>query len=185
MIDTADLRNGTIFEYEDSIWQVAWFQHHKPGKGGAMVRLKLRNMRNGSIIERTIKSGEKFREVELVARPKQFLYSDQDKAHFMDTQNYEQLEMDLERLGDQAGFLMENMEVMALYLDGELLNIQLPANVQLKVTETVPGVKGDSATGKMKPATLETGLQIDVPLFIKEGDMVKVDTRSKEYVERV
>jgi elongation factor P len=185
MIDTSDFRNGTIFEWDGNVWQVVWFQHHKPGKGGAVMRLKLKNMRTGAIIERTFKSGEKFREVELSSRVKQYLYSDGDKVHFMDTENFEQIEVDKAKLGGGEGFLMENMEVQALFLDGELLNINLPPSVQLKVTETVPGVKGDSATSKMKPATLETGIQVDVPLFIKEGDVIKVDTRTKEYVERV
>ncbi len=185
MIDTSEFRNGTIFEWDGNIWQVTWFQHHKPGKGGAVMRLKLKNMRTGALIERTFKSGEKFREVELTTRVKQYLYSDADKAHFMDTESFDQLEMEKSKLGDSEGFLMENMEVQALYLDGELLNIQLPPSVQLKVTETVPGVKGDSATSKLKPAKLETGISVDVPLFIKEGDVVKVDTRTKEYVERV
>jgi elongation factor P len=185
MISTSDFGNGTVFEYDDKIWQVVWFQHHKPGKGGAVMRLKLKNVRTGDLIERTFKSGEKFREVELIRNRKQYLYSDSDKAYFMDTANYEQLEIPKSVLGDQVGFLMENMEVEALYLDGEFLNIQLPPSVQLKISSTIPGVKGDSATGKMKPATLETGISIDVPLFIKEGDLIKVDTRTKEYVERV
>lgn len=184
MIDTSSFRNGIIFEFDGNIWQVVWFQHHKPGKGGAMLRVKLKNMKTGAIIERTFKSGEKFREVELTRRKKQYLFSSGDKATFMDVESYDQMEIDKQLIEVEMGFLMENMEVDALYLDGEFLNIQLPASVQLKVTETVPGVKGDSATNFVKPATLETGIQIDVPLFIKEGDLIKVDTRTKEYVER-
>lgn len=185
MIDTSEFKNGTVFEWDGNIWQVAWFQHHKPGKGGAVMRLKLKNMNTGAIIERTFKSGEKFREVELIRRKAQYLYSDTEKVHFMDQESFEQLELEKGTMDGLADYLMENMEVDALYLDGAFLNIQLPASVKLKVKSTVPGVKGDSATNMMKPATLETGVEISVPLFIKEGDLVKVDTRTKEYVERV
>ena len=184
MISTSDLKNGTIFEYDNNIWQVVWFQHHKPGKGGAMMRLKLKNLKTGAIIERTFKSGEKFRAVNLVRKRKQYLYTNGNEVHFMDTENYEDMGVQKDQLDGVVEFLMENMEVDALYLDGEFLNIQLPPSVQLKVTQTVPGVKGDTATNVMKPATLETGLEIQVPGFIKEGDVVKVDTRSKSYIER-
>lgn len=185
MISTADFSNGTVFEYDNRIWQVVWFQHHKPGKGGAVMRLKLRNVRTGDIIDRTFKSGEKFREVELIRKKTQFLYSDADKAHFMDLQSFEQIEIPKTQLGEQVGFLIENMELEALYLDGEFLNIQLPPSVVLAVSSTVPGVKGDSVSNMTKPATLETGIEVSVPLFINEGDKVKVDTRSSEYIERV
>ncbi len=185
MIDTSDFSNGTVFEWDSNIWQVAWFQHHKPGKGGAVIRLKLKNMRTGALIERTFKSGEKFREVELRKRKSQYLYSDTDKIHFMDSESFEQLELPKGKLEGLEGFLMENMEVEALYIDDEFLNISLPTSVRLKVTSTVPGVKGDSVSNMTKPATLETGIEISVPLFIKEGDLVKVDTRTREYVERV
>jgi elongation factor P len=185
MISTADFSNGTVFEWDGNIWQVVWFQHHKPGKGGAVMRLKLKNMKTGAIIERTFKSGDTFREVELSRRPAQFLYMDDDKVHIMDSQSFEQLELARESMTDMVGFLQENMEVETLYLDGNFLSIQLPASVKLTVKSTVPGVKGDSATGKMKPAVMDTGIQIDVPLFVKEGDVVKVDTRTSEYIERV
>lgn len=185
MISTADFKNGTVFEWDNRIWQVVWFQHHKPGKGGAVMRLKLKNMKTGDIIERTFKSGEEFREVELMRRRKQFSYVDGDKAHFIDSETYEDMEIHKDQLGKSFGFLTENMEVDALYLDGEYLNIQLPASVQMKVTQTVPGVRGNTVSNTMKPATLESGIEIQVPLFINEGDTVKVDTRSEEYIERV
>lgn len=186
MISTSDFKNGTIFEWDNRIWQVVWFQHHKPGKGGAVMRLKLKNVKTGDIIERTFKSGESFREVELLRRRKTYSYTDGDKVHFMDVENYEDMEIHKDVLGETTiGFLMENMEVDALYLDGEFLNIQLPVSVQLKVTATVPGVKGNTVSNTLKPATLETGIEIQVPLFINEGDTVKVDTRTQEYVERV
>jgi elongation factor P len=184
MIDTSDMKNGTIFEYDNNVWQVVWFQHHKPGKGGAMLRVKLRNMRAGSIIERTFKSGEKFREVNLTRKKKQYLYTAGDKYAFMDMETYEQIEISKEQLGGAELFLMENMEVEALYLDGEFLSIQMPASVQLKVTETVPGIKGNSATNVTKPAKLETGVEVSVPMFVNEGDLIKVDTRTREYIER-
>ena len=149
------------------------------------MRLKLRNVRSGDIIERTFKSGEKFREVELARKKKQFLYLDADKAAFMDMETFEQIEVPTSQLGEQTGFLRENMEVEALYLDGEFLSIQLPTSVQLTVKSTVPGIKGDSVSNMVKPATMETGIEVSVPLFIKEGDMIKVDTRTKEYLERV
>jgi elongation factor P len=185
MISTADFKNGTVFEWDSDIWQVVWFQHHKPGKGGAVMRLKLKNMRTGAIIERTFKSGEQFRPVELVRKKKQYVYTNGDKAHFVDAETYEDMEVRKEQLGDTTRFLTENMDVDALYLDGEFLNIQLPASVQLKVAHTVPGVRGNTVSNTMKQATLETGIEIQVPLFINEGDVVKVDTRTHEYVERV
>ncbi len=185
MISTSEFKNGTVFEWDNTIYQVVWFQHHKPGKGGAMLRLKLKNMRTGSTIERTFKSGEKFREVDLTRRKKQYVYTNGDKVHFMDMETYEDMGVSKSQLGGAEDFLKENMEVEALYLDGEFLNIQLPASVQLKVATTEPGVRGNTVSNTMKPATLETGIEIQVPLFINEGDVVKVDTRSHEYVERV
>lgn len=185
MISTSDFKNGTVFEWDGRIWQVVWFQHHKPGKGGAVMRLKLKNVKTGDIIERTFKSGESFREIEVTRRKKQFSYIDGDKVHFLDAETYEDLEITKENLGDAVGFLMENIEVDAMYLDGEFLSVQFPASVQLLVKETVPGVRGNTVSNTLKPATLETGLEVQVPLFINEGDKIKVDTRTKEYVERV
>lgn len=185
MISTNEFKNGTVFEYDSAVYQVVWFQHHKPGKGGAVMRLKLRNLQTGAIIERTFKSGEKFREVELVRRKKQFLYAAGNDYHFVDAETYEDVGVKKEELAGAEAYLVENMGVEALYLDGTFLSIQLPASVPLKVKATVPGVKGDSATNVVKPATLETGIEINVPLFVKEGDVVKVDTRTGDYIERV
>jgi elongation factor P len=184
MVDTADFKNGLVFEWDNRIWQVVWFQHHKPGKGGAVMRCKIKNMKTGDIIERTFKSGEKFREVDTVRRKKQYSYADADKIHFMDVESYEDMEVSKEQLGETVGFLTDNMQVDAVYLDGEFLTVQIPAAVILTVTETVPGVKGNSVQNSTKPAKLETGIEVQVPLFINEGDRVKVDTRSGEYVER-
>ncbi len=185
MISTADFKNGVIFEDEGSVYQVLWFQHHKPGKGGAVMRTKMRNVRTGSIIEKTFKSGEKFRDVALTRKKKQFLYIEGSNYTFMDSQTYDQISVSLQKLDGMEKFLKENVEVDALYLDEEFLGLDMPASVQLVVTQTVPGIKGDSVSNMTKPATLETGVEVTVPLFIKEGDTIKVDTRTGEYVERV
>jgi elongation factor P len=185
MIDTADISNGTVFEYDGQAYQVTWFQHHKPGKGGAMVRVKLRNLRTGANIERTFKSGERFKELSLSRKPRQYLYADGDNFTFMDPESYDQFAVKKDQLGESAQFLAENMDVQALYLEEEFLGIELPASVVLKVTSTVPGIKGDSVSNMVKPATLENGIEIQVPLFVKEGDQVRVDTRTGEYVERL
>ncbi len=185
MIGISDFKNGTIFEWETGIFQVMWFQHHKPGKGGAVMRTKIRNVRTGATIEQTFKSGEKFREVEMSRRKKQYLYSDASGFTFMDQATYDQFSVSREKIGDLALYLKEDMEVDALYLEEEFLALDMPASVELKVTETVPGIKGDSVSNMTKPATLETGAEVTVPLFIKEGDTIKVDTRTGEYVGRV
>ncbi len=185
MIDTADIGNGTVFEHEGAVYQTIWFQHHKPGKGGAMLRVKLRNVRTGATIERTFKSGERFKEVSLVRKPRQFLYAHDGEYTFMDPETYDQFTLSKEQLGDAAKFLTENMEVQALYLEEEFLGLELPANVTLKVASTVPGIKGDSVSNLVKPATLENGIEVQVPLFVKEGDTVRVDTRTGEYLERL
>lgn len=185
MIDTSEMGNGTVFEFEGAVWQIVWFQHHKPGKGGAMLRVKLRNVRTGSTIERTFKSGERFKELDLSRRAKQYLYKEGDNYVFMDNETFDQIAVRPEILGDSAKFLIENMEVQAMYLEEEFLNIELPASVALKVKSTVPGVKGDSVSNMVKPATLENGIEITVPLFIKEGESIRVDTRTAEYIERV
>jgi len=185
MIDTSDIGNGTVFEHDGRVYQVIWFQHHKPGKGGAMVRVKLRDVRGGTTIERTFKSGERFQEMSLARRPKQFLYAEGDDCVFMDNETFEQFSVPKGRMGDTARFLVENMEIQALYLEEEFLSVELPANIALKVASTVPGIKGDSVSNMMKPATLENGIEVQVPLFVKEGDTVRVDTRTSEYLERV
>ena len=184
MIGISDFKNGTIFENEGTIYQVIWFQHHKPGKGGAVLRTRIRNVRTGSIIEQTFKSGEKFEEVTMSKKKKQFLYANGTTYTFMDMESYDQVEVPLEKLGDQARFLKENMEVEALYLEDELLAINLPIAVELKITHTVPGIRGDTVSNTTKPATTETGIEVQVPLFIKENDVIRVDTRTGEYLER-
>ena len=184
MIGISDFKNGTLFESEGVIYQVLWFQHHKPGKGGAVMRTKIRNVRTGSIIEQTFKSGEKFKEATMERKKKQYLYNDGNTYTFMDQVTFDQISVPKEKLGDLTQYLKENTEVNALYLEDEFLALDLPASVELKVTQTVPGVKGDSVSNTTKPATLETGAEVLVPLFIKEGDNIRVDTRTGEYLSR-
>jgi len=185
MISTSDFRNGVNLKVDGAPCQVIWFQHHKPGKGGAVMRVKLRNLENGTITETTFKSGVKFDEVSVTREKKQFLYAAANDYFFMDMSSYEQLTVQKDKLGDSVKFLKPDQEVEALYIDGKFLTIDLPSNVELKVMSTVPGIRGDSVSNLVKPATLETGVEVQVPLFIKEGDVVKISTTTGEYVERV
>jgi len=184
MIDTSDFRNGLNIEVDGEPYTVVWFQHHKPGKGGAVMRVKLRHLKNGSTIERTFKSGERFREVELKRVKKQFLYKDGESYYFMDLETYDNVALPKDKLGITVNFLKPDTEVEGLYLDGEFIGIELPYILEFKVIATVPGVKGDTVSNVMKPATIETGAEVSVPLFIKEGDTIRIDTRTGEYVER-
>ncbi|MCS7230596.1 MAG: elongation factor P [Elusimicrobiota bacterium] len=184
-IDTSEFREGLCIKVEDEIYSILWYQHHKPGKGGAVMRTKLRNIRTGSIIERTFKSGERFEVVDLVKKKKQYMYQAGDNYVFMDMETFEEIQIPKKQLGEAAKFLKENVEVEGLYLNEEFLGIELPTSVELKVIHTVPGIRGDSVSNVMKPATLETGVEILVPLFVEVGDIVKVDTRTGEYIERV
>lgn len=185
MIEPVDFRNGLIIEYEGAPYQILWFQNHKTAMSHAIMRVKFRNLYTNAILERTFKQADRFKEVIPTKRKKQFLYADAQGYHFMDMESYDQLTYPKERLGDLVNYLTENLEVEALYLDDKFLSISLPTSVELKVVTTVPGIKGDSVSNMMKPATLETGVEIQVPLFVKENDRVKVDTRSGEYLERV
>jgi elongation factor P len=185
MIEPVDFHNGLVIEFEGAPYQILWFQNHKTAMSHAIMRVKFRNLYTGAILERTFKQADRFKEVIPTKRKKQFLYSDGDNYHFMDMTNFEQMSYPKERLGESAAYLVENMEVEALYLDDKFLSISLPTSVELKVSSTVPGIKGDSVSNMMKPATLETGVEVQVPLFIKEGDTIRIDTRSGEYLERV
>lgn len=185
VVDTSEFYNGLNIEVDGEIYTIIWFQHHKPGKGGAVMRTKLRNVRTGAIIERTFKSGEKFREVELEKRKKQFMYINDKYCHFMDLETYEEITVEKKQLGEAVKFMKENVIVDGIYLENEYLGVELPITVDLKVVHTVPGVRGDTVSNVMKPATLETGAEIQVPLFIEIGDIVRVDTRTGEYIERV
>ena len=184
-IDTSEFKVGLCINVDGEIYSILWYQHHKPGKGGAVMRTKLRNVLTGSIIERTFKSGEKFELVDLVRRKKQYMYQAGDNLVFMDTETFEEIHIPKKQVGDAIKFLKEGVEVEGLYLNDELLGIELPISVELKVVHTVPGIRGDSVSNVMKPATLETGAEVSVPLFIEIGDIVKIDTRTGEYIERV
>lgn len=184
MIDTSQFKTGLTIVFENDLYTIIEFQHVKPGKGGAFVRTKLRHLKAGNVIERTFRSGEKFEDAFIEERSLEFLYRAGDVLHFMDHSTYEELAIDQSRLGDQVGFLKENMEVTASYHEGQLLGITLPLFVVLKVEHTEPGLKGDTAKSGTKPARLETGAAIQVPLFLESGDMIKIDTRTGTYVGR-
>ena len=185
MVSTSDFRNGLNILVDGEPYQITWFQNHKPGKGGAVMRVKLRHLKKGGTIERTFKSGEKFEALTVSRQKKQFLYKEGDKFNFMDMNTYEQISVEPELLGKMSNYLKENLEVEAVYLENELIGIDLPLIIEMAIAEAEPGIKGDSVSNMTKMAKLETGADIRVPLFIKEGDRVKVDTRTGEYVERV
>ncbi|MBU9724176.1 MULTISPECIES: elongation factor P [Bacillaceae] len=184
MISVNDFKTGLTVEVDGNIYQVMEFQHVKPGKGAAFVRSKLRNMRNGNVQEKTFRAGEKVAKAHLENRKMQYLYASGDVHTFMDTESYEQLELPASQIQDQLNYLLENMEVHVLTYQGETLGVELPLNVKLKVTATEPGIKGDTASGGTKPATVETGLTVQVPFFVNEGDTLLIDTRSGSYVSR-
>ncbi|HUU46443.1 MAG TPA: elongation factor P [Acidobacteriota bacterium] len=185
MISTSDFRRGKKLKIEGELWEILDFQNARTAQRRAKVTTKLRNMRTGQILERVFASGETFDEPEFGQRSMQYMYNDGSTWFFMDNQSYEQVELTLEHLKDYAEFLMENAEYKVLYFEGNPISLDLPTAVVLEVTDAEPGVKGDSVSNLTKNATLETGLIVKVPLFIKVGDKIKVDTRSKEYLERV
>jgi elongation factor P len=185
VLGTNQFKNGNHIEVEGTIFKILEFQHVKPGKGGAFVRTKLRRASDGAVIDRTFRAGEKFRPVRTEARRMQFLYADGTDAHFMDTESYEQLAIPESSLSETLRWVKPSTEVDVLFIDEQPGDMQLPSAVDLEVTETEPGLRGDTASGGgTKPATLETGATIQVPLFVNVGERVRVDTRSGEYVSR-
>ena len=184
-IDTSQFRNGIKIELDGEPFVMTYFQHVKPGKGGAFVRTKVKNLKTGRVLDRTFRSGEKVEEADVDERTMQYLYGDGESLVFMDTDSYDQLPFSKEQVGDAVKFLKENLEVDVLFWRGKPINIELPAFIEAQITQCDPGVKGDTASGATKPATIETGAVLQVPLFIKEGETIRVDTRSGEYVERV
>jgi elongation factor P len=184
MIDSGELRKGLTIELEGKLYQVLDYQHIKIGRGSAMVRLKLRDIRGGHTIERTFQASEKFTRARLDSRTMQYLYNDGDSYYFMDEETFEQTPLTAEQLGDALNYLKEGMSLEVSSYKGKLVGVELPVAVELEVVETGPGFKGDTATAGNKPAKLETGITIQVPLFINNGDVIKVDTRSGEYLER-
>jgi elongation factor P len=184
MVSAGDFRNGLTFEMDDSVFTVIEFQHVKPGKGAAFVRTKLKNVITGSVTERTFNPTDKFPTAYIERKDMQYLYNDGDLYYFMDKETFEQLPINKDDLSDNFKFVKENMDVKILSVKGKVFGIEPPFFVELKVVETDPGFKGNTATNTTKPAKLETGATIGVPLFINEGDMIRVDTRTGEYMER-
>lgn len=185
MISTNDFHTGLTIELDGDIYMVIDFQHVKPGKGSAFVRSKLKNLRSGSTTERTFRAGEKVPRALVERKEMEYLYASGEEYIFMDTESYEQISLSRETLGDNLKYLKENMHLNILLFKGEILGLELPNSVELKVVETEPGFKGDTAAGGSKPAKLETGLVVQVPFFINEGDVLRIDTRTGAYLERV
>ena len=180
-----DLRNGTTFELDNSVFRVVEFQHVKPGKGAAFVRTKIKNVITGAVLERTFNPSEKLQGAEIEKKEMQYLYSDGDLYYFMDNETYEQLPLNAEQLGDSLKYIKENMNVKILSFKEKVFAVEPPMFVELEVTYTEPGFAGNTTTTSGKPATLENGLEISVPMFINIGDVIKIDTRTGEYMERV
>jgi elongation factor P len=185
MISTSDFRRGLKIELDGTPYTIAEFQHVKPGKGGAFVRTKLKNLVTGGVIDKTFRAGEKVEKPDLQEKTMQYLYGEGNQYYFMDNETYEQTFLTQEQLGDNKNFLQENVTVAILYYQGKPIGVELPIFVELEVTKTEPGIRGDTASGGSKPATLETGATIQVPLFVNEGEKVKIDTRTGEYIERI
>jgi len=184
-VSTNDLKNGMTLELDNGLFAVVEFQHVKPGKGGAFVRTTLRNVRTGQVIDRTFRAAERVEQAIVEKREMQFLYREGDDYVFMDTDSYEQEHVNPKALGDAADFLMENATATLATYKGEIVGVDIPAAVDLTVTETEPGLQGDRVSGARKPATLETGLTVQVPLFVNVGDKIRVDTRTRDYITRV
>jgi elongation factor P len=185
MIGVGELRKGVVIELDGTLYSVVEYQHIKVGRGSAQIRLKLKNVKAGHQMERTFQAGEKFNRVRLERRPVQYLYREGDVLYVMDTESYEQFTVSAETLGDSAQFLKENMVMDVFLHDEQPIMAELPFTVDLEVVETPPGFRGDTASGSTKPATLETGVVVNVPFFINVGDVLRVDTRDGSYIERV
>jgi elongation factor P len=186
MASTADFRNGMVFKFKNDLYQIVEFQHVKPGKGGAFVRTKLKNVVSGRILDNTFRSGEKVDEVRLEARTMQFLYMEGEAYVFMDNETYDQVNMTAEKLGDDVvKYLKEGIDYKVLFNDGNPLLVETPNFMELEISHTEPGDKGDRVSAATKPAKLETGAVVQVPLFVNTGEIIKVDTRTSEYLERV
>lgn len=184
MISASDVRKGTTVEMNGQVYQVIDFLHVKPGKGAAFVRVKLKGVQSGSTTETTFNPGDKLAKAQIERREFQFLYSGQGTWTFMNNETYEQMELNEEQIGDAKNYLLENMNVQIAEWKGNIIGVDLPNTVELEVVETEPGFKGDTATGTTKPARLETGYTVNVPLFINQGDKLKIDTRSGDYLGR-
>ncbi len=184
MISTSDFKTGVTIEIDGDPFQIVDFQHVKPGKGAAFVKTKLRNLRSGSVTEKTFRAGEKLEKAPVERKEMQYLYNDGDSYVFMDNESYEQINVQEEKLGGAQKYLIENMNCTVAFYQGEIIALDVPNAVILEVVETEPGIKGDTATGGTKSAKLETGITIQVPFFVNQGEKIKVDTRTGHYVER-
>ncbi|MBC5660952.1 elongation factor P [Anaerosacchariphilus sp. NSJ-68] len=185
MISAGDFRNGVTLEIEGNVYQIMEFQHVKPGKGAAFVRTKLKNIINGGVVEKTFRPTEKFPAARIDRVEMQYLYSDGDLYNFMNTENYDQIALNKDDIGDSLKFVKENEMVKVCSYNGNVFAVEPPLFVELEITDTEPGFKGDTATGATKPATVETGAVVYVPLFVEQGDKIKIDTRTGEYLSRV
>jgi elongation factor P len=184
VVSTGEIKRGMTIELDGTLYQIVDFQHIKLGRGSAQVRMKLRNVRRGDLTERTFQAGDRFPRARLDHRTVQYLYRDGTHYHFMDTSTYDQFALEEDQLGDAVNYLTDGATVVLNEYEGEPIGLDLPASVVLRVAETQLGVRGDTATGATKPAVVETGLRVTVPLFVNEGDRIRVDTRSGEYIER-
>ena len=184
MVSAGDFRNGLTIEFEGNVYQVIEFQHVKPGKGAAFVRTKLKNIKSGGVVEKTFRPTEKCPQAHIERQEMQYLYAD-DMYHFMNTETYDQIDMTADQVGDSLKFVKENEMVKMLSQNGDVFAIEPPLFVELEITETEPGFKGDTAQGASKPAIVETGAQVSVPLFVETGDRISIDTRTGEYLKRV
>jgi elongation factor P len=184
MIDVNDLRKGTTFELDGQLYRVLDYSHNKPGRGNATIRTKIRNMRTGATMEKTFQSGDRVQDIRVESREMQYLYHDGDLYHFMDTSSFEQIAMNADTLGDAVHYMTDNMSIIVQEVAGEPLGVDLPTAVDLKVVEAQASVKGDTASGATKQVTVETGFRVTVPMFVKQGDTIRVDTRTGEYVTR-
>ena len=185
MISAGEFRNGATFEMEGKVYRVVEFQHVKPGKGAAFVRTKLKDVMSGNVLERTFNPTEKMPKAQIDRKDMQYLYNDGDMYYFMDNETYEQLPLTKDELGDTLNYLTDNMEVKVLSYKGKVFGVEPPLFVELEITYTEPGFKGDTSTGATKPATTETGYVVNVPLFVDIGDRIRIDTRTGDYMERV
>ena len=185
MISAGDFRNGITIELDNNIYQIIEFQHVKPGKGAAFVRTKLKNIKNGGVVEKTFRPTEKCPQARIDRKDMQYLYSDGDLFHFMDVETYDQISLDADSIGDSLKFVKENDMVKMCSHNGNVFDIEPPLFAELEITETEPGFKGDTATGATKPAVVETGATVYVPLFVEQGDKIKIDTRTGEYLSRI
>jgi elongation factor P len=185
MISTGELRKGVVIELDGDLWQILDYHHIKMGRGSAQVRIKLKNVKKGSTVEKSFQAGEKWPRAQLDRRPIQFMYRDGDEFHFMEMESYEQFHLTADQLDDVVNYMKDGMTLDRISYESETLGVELPITVDLKVTETEPGFAGDTATGARKAATTETGLVVQVPLFVTEGDTIRVDTRTGEYQTRL